>query len=96
MEEIDRIVLMGLSMVGGIMFLVGVVRVYRRGTRGLVTRHADGSALTPEENRATRQGLWRALWDPGHRGDLALLIGGFLISSGFLAPAWWGIRALAG
>lgn len=94
--ELDQIVLMGISAIGGVMFLVGGVRTWRRGVRGLVTRHKDGSALTLEEKRAQTSGIWRALWDPAHRLDMWLVIGGFLISGGILAPLWWGIRALTG
>jgi hypothetical protein len=96
MDQIDQIALMTLSAIGGAMFVVGAVRVYPRGMRGLVTRHKDGSALTPEEKRAQSVGLWRALWDPAHRLDLGLVIGGLLIGSGFLAPLWWGVRAVTG
>ena len=80
MEQIDQIVTMTLAAIGGVMFLVGMVRVYRRGTKGLVTRHKDGSALTFAEKRAMSGGTWRALWDPAHRWDTALVVGGFLIA----------------
>lgn len=70
--------------------------VYRRGMQGLVTRHKDGSALTPEEKRAQSSGLWRSLWDPARRGDLVLVIGGMLVGAGFLAPIWWWLRGLTG
>jgi len=94
--ELDQIVLMGISTIGGVMFLVGGIRIWRRGMRGLVTRHKDGSALTPEEKQAQFKGMWRALRDPAHRLDLGLVIGGFLVSGGILAPLWWGLRALTG
>jgi len=96
MEQIDQIASLTLSAIGGVMFAFGAVRIWRRGMQGLVTRHADGSAVTPEEKRAQMTGLWRAMLDPAHRGDLALLVGGFLISAGFVMPLWWGIRALTG
>jgi hypothetical protein len=94
--ETDQIVLMALSAIGGVMFLMGAWRAWRRGTRGLVMRHEDGSALTFEEKKAQSTGFWRAIVDPAHRGDLALMVGGVLVSSGLLAPVWWGIKALTG
>ncbi len=96
MDQLDQVVLMAVSAVGGGMFVVGAYRTWKRGTRGLVMRHKDGSDLTFEEKRAQSAGLWRAMLDPAHRGDLALILGGFLVSSGFLAPIWWGIRGLTG
>ena len=96
MDQIDQIALMTLSTIGGVMFLVGGIRTWRRGMRGLVMRHKDGSALTPEEKQAQFKGMWRALWDPALRLDLGLVIGGMLIGSGFLAPLWWGVRAITG
>ena len=96
MDQIDQIVLVSISTIGGAMFVVGGIRVWRRGMRGLVMRHKDGSALTPEEKQAQYKGMWRALWDPEHLRDLWLVIGGVLISGGILAPLWWGVRALTG
>ena len=96
MDELDRIVPIALATIGGVMFLLGGIRVWRRGTKGLVKRHPDGSMLTFEEQRALRGGTWRALWDPAHRPDLVLIIAGFLVGAGFLSPVWWGIRALTG
>ena len=96
MDEVDRIVTISIATLGGIMFVSGGVRAWRRGTKGLVKRHADGSALTFEEQRALRQGMWRATIDPAHRLDLVLIIAGLLIGSGFLSPVWRGIRALMG
>ena len=96
MDQIDQIALMALSTVGGLLFVVGGIRIWRRGMRGLVTRHKDGSAVTPEEKQAQYRGMWRATTDPAHRLDLGLVIGGFLVSAGLLAPLWWGVRALMG